>query len=403
MSATSDLNTPACVLLLATDAFGTGGIQSATRTMVSALVRDYGIEQVGLLSLWRGKGALPPCRVLYRGHPLPDGADRRVSGSARVSFMIAAIRSARHWRSRPLVVIACHPRLAPVAWAASRASRAPYVVWAHGMESWGRPRRSVGLALERADVVAAISRFTAEQVKRWIRRADVEVVHLGLPPDFVPVSGPSARDDRLVMAVSRLEPAEAYKGVDTLLYSWPRVLARVPDARLTVVGDGADRARLERIATYLGIDARVRFVGYVDDEHLRRLYVTASVFALPGRVRLQPSPEGEGFGLVFLEAGAAGLPVVAGRAGGALDAVDDLRTGFLVNPEDTETIAARVVELLEDPELARRLGDAARARVANGFSFERFAERLHAMVDRVVGERSTTGTDVAPCAASSGS
>jgi len=176
----------------------------------------------------------------------------------------------------------------------------------------------------------------------------------------------------------------------------------VPDARLTVVGDGPDRDRLERIATCLGIDARVQFAGEVDDERLRLLYTTAGVFALPGRVRLQPAPEGEGFGLVFLEAAAAGLPVVAGRAGGAVDAVVDLHTGFLVDPEDSEAVAARLVELLEDPDLARRLGDMGRARVAKEFSFERFAERLRAMVDRLLAVSPMSGTVVASRATSSG-
>jgi phosphatidyl-myo-inositol dimannoside synthase len=373
------------VLLLATDAFGTGGIQRATRTMLAALGRDYGPEKVGLLSLWHGPEALPPCRVLYQGKRAPDGATRRVSRAARVSFTIAAIRAALRWRKRPLLILACHPRLAPVAWAASRASRARYAVWCYGLDAWGPQRRTVRLALERANLVAAISRFTADQVSAWARRANIEVVYLGLPPDFVPVWVARPRDDRLVLAVSRLDFSDAYKGVDTLLCSWPRVLAHVPDARLMVVGDGPDRARLERIATGLGIDARVGFAGEVDDKRLRQLYTTAGVFALPGRVRLQPAPEGEGFGLVFLEAAAAGLPVVAGQAGGALDAVVDAGTGFLVDPEDPDAVAARIVQLLGNPDLARRLGDTGRARVAKEFSFERFAERLHAMVDRVLG------------------
>jgi phosphatidylinositol alpha-1,6-mannosyltransferase len=389
------------VLLLATDAYGTGGIQRATRTMLSALGREYGSPQIGLLSLWHGPGALPPCRVFYSGNGPSDGATGRVPRRTRVAFAMAAIRAARRWRGQPLVVMACHPRLAPVARAASRASLARYVVWCHGMESWGRPRQSVSRALEQADMVAAISSFTAAQVHAWVPRADVEVVHLGLPPDFISNSDPRPRDDRLVLAAARLEPSDSYKGVDTLLYAWPRVLAHVPDARLTIVGAGSDRTRLERVVAYLGIEARVQFAGYVDDQRLRRLYSTACVFALPGRVRLQPRPVGEGFGLVFLEAGAAGLPVVAGRAGGAPDAVNDLGTGFLVDPDDPEAVATRIVELLEDPELARRLGDAGKARVAKEFSFERFCERLHTTVDGLVGMSSTTGTGVASCAASS--
>src|SRR5207249_10983994 len=118
------------------------------------------------------------------------------------------------------------------------------------------------------------------------------------------------------------------------------VLWRVRDAELVIVGDGPDRQRLERTASLLRLDGRVRFAGRVSDEELASLYAGATVFALPGRARLGPHPEGEGFGLVFIEAGAAGLPVVAGRAGGTTEAVVDGETGLLVDPEDPDDIAA---------------------------------------------------------------
>jgi phosphatidyl-myo-inositol dimannoside synthase len=177
-----------------------------------------------------------------------------------------------------------------------------------------------------------------------------------------------------VLTVARLDAANAYKGVDTLLYAWPLVLTRVPGAILRVVGAGTDRARLERIAGYLGVAWQVRFDGWLPDADLAAAYQAARAFALPGRIHHTGGPAGEGFGLVFLEAAAAGLPCVAGRAGGALEAVVDGETGLLVDPESPRDVAGAIAFLLTQPAEAQRMGAAGRARVAEQFVFGRFAD-----------------------------
>ncbi len=100
-------------------------------------------------------------------------------------------------------------------------------------------------------------------------------------------------------------PEHRYKGVDLLLRAWPKVRAEV-DAELLVVGDGPDLSYLRGVAREEGVEDSVRFTGRVSDEELAAAYGSATVFALPARFRLSPTPEGEGFGLVYAEAGATG-------------------------------------------------------------------------------------------------
>jgi phosphatidylinositol alpha-1,6-mannosyltransferase len=173
--------------------------------------------------------------------------------------------------------------------------------------------------------------------------------------------------------------------VDTLLLAWLHVLRHAPDAELTVIGDGDDRARLERRAERLGVASRVRFRGRVSDAELRDAYAQARVFALPGRARLGAHAEGEGFGLVFLEAAAAGLPSVAGRAGGAVEAVEDGVTGILVDPNSPQAVARAIVSILREPDLARSMGEAGRRRVEREFSGERFRGRIGALIAELTG------------------
>jgi phosphatidylinositol alpha-1,6-mannosyltransferase len=184
-----------------------------------------------------------------------------------------------------------------------------------------------------------------------------------------------------VLAVARLDPAHAYKGVDTLLEAWPRVVEVVPEARLTVIGDGADRARLQHRADELGIGSAVRFAGRVPDDRLAEEYAKASLFALPGRTRTGSDAEGEGFGLVYVEAGAAGLPVVAGSGGGADDAVEHGVSGLLVDPDDVGAVADAIAHVLTNPELARRLGEGGRRLAETRFSYEAFRAGVAQLIE----------------------
>lgn len=305
----------------------------------------------------------------------------------KLAAAFVAVRAARRWRGRNFVIIATHANLAPVAWCCRVLSRAPFAVWAHGMEAWGGMRNSVLLALRRARTIFTASRFTAAAVEKSVLGClgKTQVLSHAIGGTLQPRNGVkrSGREPR-VLTVARLQHADAYKGVDTLLLSWPLVLSRIPAAELHVVGEGGDRVRLQRLATRLGLDRRVHFLGQLDDSALVDCYANASIFALPGRLREGRNPAGEGFGLVFLEAAAAGLPSVAGRAGGAVEAVEDGVTGVLVDPENPREVAEAIVHLLSNPSVARQMGESGRVRVAREFSYERFSNGVTELVTAMV-------------------
>ncbi|HEV2033404.1 MAG TPA: glycosyltransferase family 4 protein [Candidatus Dormibacteraeota bacterium] len=368
------------LLVLAPDPWGMGGVQRMTRTLLSSLADLYGGERVGLLQLWDHGVEPHSCRLLHSGVASAGKATGRVTFARRIGFLLAAIRHARRW-NRNLVLVAAHAHLAPVAWIAAVISGRPYAVWCHGLEVWGPLRFGVRHALRNAAAIFTTNRFTATRVEQLaaLPAGSVRVFPYGLPADYtIPAGSTSAGST--VLTVARLAPEDAYKGVDALICAWPQVLAGVPGAELRIVGDGDDRPRLVRLVETLGVSGSVCFAGRQEGEELKRAYAEAAVFAMPGRHSMGRRPEGEGFGLVFLEAGAAGLPVVGGRAGGTEDAIDHLKSGLLVDPHDPVDIANAIVTLLRDRELARKMGEQGRLRAAGKFSYAAFTKSIGDLV-----------------------
>ncbi|MFE3741421.1 glycosyltransferase family 4 protein [Streptomyces sp. NPDC059134] len=187
-------------------------------------------------------------------------------------------------------------------------------------------------------------------------------------------------DRPVVVCVSRLVPR---KGQDTLIRAMPAILARVPDAVLLIVGGGPYESDLRKLAAATGVDGSVRFTGAVPWGQLPAHFGAGDVFAMPCRTR-RGGLDVEGLGIVYLEASATGLPVVAGDSGGAPDAVLDGETGWVVHggPPDVAAreSAERIVTLLEDPELRRRMGERGRAWVEERWRWDLLAERLRLLL-----------------------
>ncbi|GAB3114132.1 glycosyltransferase family 4 protein [Streptomyces calidiresistens] len=186
-------------------------------------------------------------------------------------------------------------------------------------------------------------------------------------------------DRPVVVCVSRLVPR---KGQDTLIRAMPRILRAHPDTVLLIVGDGPYRADLERLAERHGVTAAVRFTGAVPASELPAHHGVGDVFAMPCRTR-RGGLDVEGLGIVYLEASATGVPVVSGDSGGAPDAVLDGETGWIVRagaPDAARTTADRIVALLDDPALRRRMGERGRAWVEERWRWDLIAERLRGLL-----------------------
>lgn len=173
-------------------------------------------------------------------------------------------------------------------------------------------------------------------------------------------------DRPVVVCVSRLMPR---KGQDTLIRALPRIQQRVPRATLLLVGGGPSRRGLERLAAATRVSGSVVFTGSVPWTQLPSYFGAGDIFAMPCRTRLG-GIDVEGLGMVFLEAAACGLPVVAGDSGGAPDTVVDGETGFVVNGERVEPVARAVGDLLADPDRAARMGARGRDWVRQRWSWE---------------------------------
>lgn len=259
---------------------------------------------------------------------------------------------------------------------------APYVCWVHGEElATFRSSRELTMlsrsVLRNAAALLANSRNTLALLEREGHAPErIHVVHPGVDPgrfrpdlDSTELRRRHApRGEILLLSVGRLQKR---KGHDMAI----KALARVADGplppRYLIVGDGEERSRLAATAEALGVASRVDFVGEVDSALLPLYYAASDIFIMPNR---SVSGDIEGFGIVFLEAAAAGRPTIGGRSGGVAEAIADGQTGILVNGEEAGDVARAIVSLSTNKELRGEMGDAGRRRVLHEFTWERAAD-----------------------------
>ena len=264
----------------------------------------------------------------------------------------------------------------------------PYAVVLHGAEVTvpGRlpgSQQVLGRVLRRATHCIAAGNYPAREAEHAAGRAlPTTVVAPGVDTDRFRVLDDDARraarerfgipiDAELIVGVSRLVPR---KGFDTAIAAVARMARARPNLELVIAGAGRDEGRLARLARDRG--APVRFLGRVSFEDLPLLYGCADVFTMLCRNRWL-GLEQEGFGIVFLEAAACGVPQVAGASGGAAEAVDDGVTGIVVDdPDNVDEVVKAFEHLLDDDAVRRSMGAAARVRAEAEFSYEVLAEKL---------------------------
>ncbi|HEX5853622.1 MAG TPA: glycosyltransferase family 4 protein [Solirubrobacteraceae bacterium] len=376
-----------------------GGIQLLTHRIATGVAgldtRVLALEEPGAAS-FDARGDLAVRRVR---------ADGRLGSGRMVALNAAAVSEAR--RFRPDVTLSMHVVASPAAALIRRALGARTVQYFHANEIGGKPRLTA-FAARRANVAVAVSSYTAGLIAATgvvpaqlrvippgvdlpsdptVERGSHAQPHTARPTDGAEVPQDRAELDRAVrstlLTIARLK--DSYKGHDVLLRALALVRERVPDVKLVVIGDGPLRGDLERLAGAMGVGEAVSFLGAVSDEQRDRWLRRADVFAMPSRLPLD-GLAGEGFGIVYLEAAAHGMPVVAGDVGGALDAVADGVTGLLVDPTDPRAVADALIRLLLDRELARRLGRAGAER-AKGFAWSLIAARVQEVLLEQVSRR----------------
>ncbi|EFL26803.1 glycosyl transferase [Streptomyces himastatinicus ATCC 53653] len=281
--------------------------------------------------------------------------------------------------------------LALMAPALRKAGAERAVATTHGHEAaWAQLPASRALLRrigEGTDTITYLGEYTRSRIAEALTpEAAARMVQL--PPGvdektFHPGSGGDEIRARLglaerpvVVCVSRLVPR---KGQDTLIEAMPHILKRVPAAVLLIVGGGPYEKDLRRLAETTGVAESVRFTGPVPWEELPAHYGAGDVFAMPCRTR-RGGLDVEGLGIVYLEASATGLPVVAGDSGGAPDAVLEGETGWVVPGGSAEQSAERIVALLEDEALRRRMGERGRAWVEERWRWDLLADRLRSLL-----------------------
>lgn len=279
-------------------------------------------------------------------------------------------------RQRPQHVFCGHVNLAPLVGILCQLLGIPYTVMTHGKEVWQPLPKFTKSSLQKAAHIWTVSRYTCE-VASLVNNLDPAKVKI-LPcavngDDFTPGAKPTALLERygltgakVLMTVARLWSGDAYKGVDVTIQALPKIAHVFPEVKYLVIGRGDDQPRLAQKALDLGVGDRVIFAGFVPTEELVAHYRLADAYVMPSQ---------EGFGIVYLEAMACGVPVLSGDADGSADPLVDGKLGWRVPHRDPAAVATACIEILQGDD-RRCDGSWLREQVITRFGVDAFFKRL---------------------------
>lgn len=358
------------ILFLATDAHGGfGGISQYNRDVLQVLVEWDWIDEVVVVPRVIEHEFKAPRKLTY--------VEEAARGVPR--YLGACLKIALSSKSFDLIYCA-HLNLVPFARLVAGLTGKPLVLAIYGIEAWLPPRRRFVTWMAKGLNVPtiSISRLTADRYRDW---SGVDPSHLCIVPNAIRsedyglgsrphylVDRYGLRGRRIIMTMGRMPDAERQKGFDEVLDALPSLREKHPNLVYALVGDGPDRARLERKAIELGLGDAVVFAGRITEREKADHYRLADAYVMPS--------SGEGFGFVILEALACGLPVVASKTDGTFEAVRDGKLGLVVNPADRTELATSIMAVLNDPK-----------QVQPGlefFSFENFGKRIRSILSEAV-------------------
>ena len=263
----------------------------------------------------------------------------------------------------------------------------PYFVSVHGSEFIDdtlSPRRRIKLllrpwrnaALKAASGLFPVSRYGMQLlIDSGFSPEKIQIIPNAADPErFKPSSEIQETGRRqILLTVARLD---LHKGHDRVLDAMALLKKKGICPVYRIAGEGDESERLDQLARSLGLEDQVEFLGFIPDKELPGIYASSDIFIMPSREMPGRGDLIEGFGIAFLEAGACGLPVIAGNSGGVPDAVADGETGILVDPNDPVQIADAIERLIVDENLAKRLGCAGRRRVETRLNWNQVGRNL---------------------------
>ncbi|MDJ0706579.1 MAG: glycosyltransferase family 4 protein [Leptolyngbyaceae cyanobacterium MO_188.B28] len=353
-----------------------GGIQSYVKDILKAYLSLPPKNIADILILRDGPNCLNPFRdSRLRFHYLK--MQWPTLGRIRLTLSLIACLL----RNRPSRVFCGHIRLAPLVGTLCQWMNIPYTVLTYGKEVWFPLTPSHKLALQSADKIWTISRYSRDRachandldpqkIEFLPCVVDGEKFTLGLKSADL-VEQYQLADSKVLMTVARLWSGDIYKGVDVTIRALPEIAQIFPNIKYLVIGRGDDQPRLAQMAKDLGVADRVVFAGFVPTASLADHYRLADAYVMPSQ---------EGFGIVYLEAMASGVPVISGDDDGSADPLQDGRLGWRVPHRDPEAVAKACIELLKGDEL-RCQGEWLRQETLAHFSAAALNRQLAKLLD----------------------
>jgi len=362
------------ILVLVSDAFGGfGGIAKFNRDFIGALCAYPGVAEVVAVTR---RQPLPL-------EPIPPKLTYVTAGiNGILRYCLTTLRGLVTGGKYDLICCG-HLNLLPVAYLAKLKMRVPLLAMMHGIEAW-QPTgsRLSNLLVPKVDAFIAVSEITKKRFLQWAKMKGDKVFIL---PNALELQGyrVGAKDSDLLqrygltgktvlLTLGRLWATDNYKGIDEVMELLPALAERIPEIAYLVVGEGDDRGRLEAKARSLGVRDRVIFAGFIPEEEKADHYRLADAYVMPGW--------GEGFGIVYLEAMACGIPTLGSKLDGSREALRDGALGILVDPHSREELRQGLLEVLKRPKGIIPPG-------LSYFSLENFHRRCHDIIRQILEKR----------------
>lgn len=268
-----------------------------------------------------------------------------------------------------------------------KSTNASYNLFVYGIDCWAGRFESRLPSLKHLDKIISISSFTSDQIIK--QGFQDKIVHL--PPVLNTCKFPQLdieKDFNKVsfLTVGRLSSLEQYKGHDKVIEAVNILVNKcnIYNLEYRIVGKGDDKCRLENKVSYLNLNSYIRFYGFVPDDELPKIYSQSDVFVMPSNVSLDPkSPQGEGFGIVFLEAAMYELPLIGPNDGGSTDIIDDGINGLECDPLSPEDISEKMKILIENKDLRVTFGKNAKQKILENFTLNQLDDYLNNLLYNV--------------------